>query len=360
MELSSLLVFALLLGFMVVIHELGHFVVAKLAGVRIEEFGVGFPPRLAAIRRGETEYSLNLIPLGGFVRMLGEEDPQQPRSFARARKRWRIAILLAGSSMNLIAAALFFSVAYAAGWPTVTATEVEIFRIVPDSPAERSGLQRGDVVLSLAGQPISTTSDLSRVTQTHLGQPLPLEIRRDGQIASVAVTPRAQWPEGEGPIGIGILDRPSKVEPVQHGPIESVFRGVREVGRSILLTLSIPVLAIQGVVPLEFLRPVGPVGLYQATSQAAAETARSGWWFPILYMAAILGTGLGIANLLPIPGLDGGRLVFVLLEIVRGRRVSPEKEGLIHLVGMALLVSLIVVVTYFDVLFPVDLDFSLR
>jgi regulator of sigma E protease len=113
-------------------------------------------------------------------------------------------------------------------------------------------------------------------------------------------------------------------------------------------------------VPLEFLRPVGPVGLFQATSQAAAETARSGWWFPILYMAATLGAGLGIANLLPIPGLDGGRLLFVLLEMVRGRRVSPEREGLIHLVGMAVLVSLVIVITYFDILFPVNIDFTLR
>src|SRR5262245_53152888 len=120
---------------MVLIHELGHFTIAKLAGIKVEEFGIGFPPRLVALRLGETEYSLNAIPLGGFVRMLGEEDPQQPRSFARARKRWRVAILLAGSSMNMVAAALFFTVAYTAGWPTATQTQVEILRVVPGSPA---------------------------------------------------------------------------------------------------------------------------------------------------------------------------------------------------------------------------------
>src|SRR5262245_48293202 len=213
----SVVVFALLLGFMVLVHELGHFVVAKLAGIRVEEFGIGFPPRLLAIRRGETEYSLNAVPLGGFVRMLGEEDPTQPRSFARSPKLWRIAILLAGSTMNMLAAALFFSIAFAAGWPTVTQTAVEIFRVVPGSPAEQVGLQRGDVVVSLAGQPVRATGDLRRITEANLGQPIAAEIKRGDQTQTLTLVPRAQWPEGEGPIGIGIMDRPVKVEPVRYG-----------------------------------------------------------------------------------------------------------------------------------------------
>jgi regulator of sigma E protease len=356
----SVLVFALLLGFMVLIHELGHFAVAKLARVKVEEFGIGFPPRLFAFRRGETEYSLNWIPLGGFVRMLGEEDPREPRSFARARKRWRIAILLAGSTMNMIAAAIFFSIAFSAGWPTVTETEVQISRVLAGSPAEQAGIRQGDIVLSLAGEPVKATGDLRRITDANLGRTVPMQIRRGQEQTTLTVTPRQQWPEGEGPIGIGIGDRAVKMEPVRYGPVEAVGRGVGELGKSIGLTLMIPVMAFQGIVPLELLRPVGPVGLFQATSQATAETVRSGWWFPLLYMAATLGAGLGVANLLPIPGLDGGRLVFVLIEMLRGRRISPEREGMIHLVGMGLLVSLVVVITYFDILNPVNLDFSLR
>jgi regulator of sigma E protease len=356
----SLLIFAVLLGFMVLIHELGHFAVAKLAKVKVEEFGIGFPPRLFAFRRGETEYSLNWIPLGGFVRMLGEEDPREPRSFARASKRWRVAILLAGSTMNMIAAAVFFSVAFAAGWPTVTQTEVQISRVLPGSPAAQAGVREGDIVLSLAGSPVALTGDLRRITDTNLGRPVPLEVRRGQEQLTLTVTPRQQWPDGEGPIGIGIGDRATKMEPVRYGPVEAASRGVRELLRSIGLTLMIPVMAFQGMVPLEFLRPVGPVGLFQATSQAAAETVRSGWWFPLLYMAATLGAGLGVANLLPIPGLDGGRLVFVIIEMLRGRRISPEREGMIHLVGMGLLVSLVLVITYFDIFNPVNLDFTLR
>jgi len=356
----SVIAFALLLGFMVLIHELGHFVMAKLAGVKVEEFGIGFPPRMIAVRRGETDYSLNWIPIGGFVRMLGEEDPRERRSFARAPKSWRIGILLAGSTINLIAAAVFFSIAHASGWPTVTQSEVQVVRVLPGSPADQAGLVDGDAILSLGGQPVKLTIDLRRITEENLGRAIPIDIRRGADPRTLTVTPRAQWPEGEGPIGIGIRDRPVKVEPVGYGPVESVTRGVRELGRTIAITVQIPALAIQGQVPLELLRPVGPVGLFQATSQATAEATRSGWWFPILYMGATLGAGLGIANLLPIPGLDGGRLIFVLLEMVRGRRVSPEREGLIHLVGMAGLVSLVLVITYFDILFPVNLDFSLR
>src|ERR671937_339301 len=168
----SVVAFALLLGFMVLVHELGHFVLAKLAGIRVEEFGIGFPPRLLALRRGETEYSLNWIPLGGFVRMLGEEDPTQPRSFAHAPKRWRVAILLAGSTMNMLAAACFFTVAYTAGWPTATQSEVTVREVVADSPAARAGLQPGDVVLRLAGQPIARSDELRAITEAHLGETL--------------------------------------------------------------------------------------------------------------------------------------------------------------------------------------------
>jgi len=231
---------------------------------------------------------------------------------------------------------------------------------VPGSPAERAGMQRGDVVLTLAGEPVVRTGDVRRITEANLGKTIPMEVRRGDSRPTLEVTPRTQWPEGDGPLGVGILDGPAKVEPVRYTLPEAAVRGVRELGRSIVLTLSVPVLALQGLVPLEFLRPVGPVGLFQATSQAAAETARSGWWFPILYMGASLGAGLAVANLLPIPGLDGGRLVFILIEAIRGRRIAPEREGLIHLVGMAVLVSLVIVITYFDILFPVAVDFTLR
>ncbi len=356
----NLLVFLVLLATLVLVHELGHFTLAKLAGVKVEEFGLGFPPRLLGIRRGETIYSLNAIPLGGFVRMLGEEDPTHPRSFARAPKRWRTAILLAGPVMNFLAAAVFFTAAFLAGWPTPTAFAVEIFRVLPGTPAEQAGLQVGDLILQVEGQPVTDTRRLRDITQQHLGRPMTLLVRRGDQEIAITVVPRTQWPEGEGPIGIGIVDRPTRIEPVPYPLPEAIVRGLQRTLFVIIATPYLPILALRGLVPLDLLRPVGPVGLYQVTSQATSVSVETGWLFPILSVAGTLSAGLGVANLLPIPGLDGGRLLFIALEAIRGRRVSPEREGLIHLLGITLLMGLLVIITYFDLVSPIAVDWSLR
>lgn len=360
MDLVSIIYFILLLGFMVFIHELGHFLVAKRAGIRVEEFGIGFPPRLLGFRRGETLYSLNAIPLGGFVKMLGEEDPTHPRSFARAPKRWRIAVLVAGSTMNLIAATILFSAAFAVGWPTVTEWRVEIAAIAPGSPAEAAGLRPGDVVLALAGQPIRSAGEIRPISEENRGSPIPFDVRRGDQTISVRIQPRESWPEGQGPIGVSIRDRATRIEPIPHGPVSALGNGARLTMAAVGGTFLMPVLVLQGLMPPEAARVSGPVGLYQVTSQAIDETARTGWLYPILTMAGTLGAGLGVANLLPIPALDGGRLLFVFLEAVRRRRVNPEREAMIHLMGMAVLLSLVIVITYFDILSPVQIDFGLR
>jgi len=344
---------------MVFVHELGHFLFAKAAGVRVDEFAIGFPPRLFGFKRGETTYTLNAILAGGYVRMLGEDDPSEPRSFAQASRVWRILILAGGSAMNLAAAVAIFAAAHLMGWPTVTQFQVQIVRIAANSPAEQAGVRPGDIVLRLGGQPIERVADLSSVTRLSLGAPLRLEVRRDSAIVPLDVTPRREWPTGEGPIGVEVRESPARVEPVAYGLAESARRGAAHTLRMTELMVTLPVLAVRGLFPAELLRPVGPVGLFQATSQAAAETVRSGWAYPLLALAGTLGVGLAIANLLPIPGLDGGRLLFIALEIVRRRRVSPEREGLIHMIGMSVLLALVIVITYFDVFSPVDLDFSL-
>lgn len=358
--LGSVLVFILLLGVMVFVHEAGHFFVAKRSGVKVEEFGFGFPPRLWARRRGETEYSINAIPLGGFVRMLGEDDPSQPRSFARARKRWRVAILVAGSTMNFLLAVLLFTGAFTAGWPTVTRSEVQVMSVVRGLPAEAAGLKQGDVILALGGQPVRGATELRKLSEAYAGKEVPIEVRRDGATVGLTVKPRATWPEGEGPLGVSIADRPVKVEPVAYPLLDSLWRGVQQTAEVVAFTFYLPVMAFKGLLPWSVVRPVGPVGIYSIASQAAVETVQSGWWFPILSVAASLSAGLGLANLLPIPGLDGGRLLFVLIEAIRGRRIDPEKEGMIHLVGMAVLFSLVIVITFADISSPVNVDWGLR
>ena len=358
--IQSILVFIVLLGGLVTVHELGHFLLAKRAGVRVEEFGIGFPPRVFAIRRGETEYSLNAIPLGGFVRMLGEEDPTAPRSFAAAGRWWRVAILAAGATMNFVAAILLFSGAYAAGWPTVTKSEVVITEVIVDAPAARAGLRPGDIVRYFGGQPIANSSQLRDRIRASVDKPTTMVVGRAGADVSVEVTPRATPQADQGQIGVRIDDHPLRVEPIAYGFPAALTLGAERTAQTILLTFEIPVLAVQRLIPAEVARPMGPVGIFQAVSQATTETASTGWWFPVLSLAAAISAGLGIANLLPIPGLDGGRLLFVLIEAIRGRRISPRRESMIHFIGLAVLVSMIVVVTYFDVLSPVNLDLPPR
>lgn len=355
---SNVVIFVILLSLLILVHELGHFVMAKRAGVKVEEFAIGFPPRLFSVRRGETAYSINLIPLGGYVKMLGEEDPSFPRSFAAARRRWRVAILAAGATMNILLAILLFAGAYAAGWPQVTKSEVVITQVVPGSPAAAAGLREGDVILAFNGQTIDQPEQLPPLSQDSLGKVTALTIRRGQQTIVVSLIPRTTWPEGQGPIGIAIMARPLKIEPVHYQPLSALINGARQTIETITITLTLPLLVLRGLIPADVARPIGPFGMYQLTSQAATETVATGWWFPILSVAGTVSAGLGLANLLPIPGLDGGRLLFVLIETIRGRRVSPKREGQIHLVGLALLVSLVIIITYFDLLFPVNVQFT--
>ena len=354
----NLVVFIVLLSLLILVHELGHFVLAKRARVKVEEFAIGFPPRLFSIRRGETNYSLNLVPLGGYVKMLGEEDPTFPRSFASARRRWRIAILAAGATMNIVVAVFLFAGAYAAGWPQVTKSEVLVSQVMPDSPAAQAGIKPGDAIVAFGGQTINQAEQLPGLSQSSLGKPTSIELRRDGQTSTITLTPRTSWPQGEGPIGIGIMEHPLKIEPVYYPIPSALVHGARQTLETITVTLTLPILVLRGLIPADVARPVGPFGIYQITSQAATETVATGWWFPILSVAGTVSAGLGLANLLPIPGLDGGRLLFVVIEAIRGRRVSPARESRIHLVGLAILVSLVIVITYFDLLFPVNVQFA--
>ncbi len=348
--------FVIVLVLLVFFHELGHFVVAKRAGIRVEEFGFGFPPRLFGFRRGETLYSINALPLGGFVRMLGEEDPTHPRSFASQSRWWRTAVLVAGSATNLIIASLLFSAAFATGWPTVVASQVTVRQIVEGSPAEQAGLQIGDLILRLNNVSVTAVSQLQSTTQENLGKSLPLEVQRGEKVIVTSVTPRTTWPEGEGPMGIGIVTQPTKIDRVAHSLPEAFVLGVRYTWQTIVLTFSVPAMAIRGLIPWEMARPVGPVGIFQITSQAAVQTITTGWSFPALFVPALISAGLAIMNLLPIPALDGGRLLFVVIEAVRGRRVDPQRESAIHLIGLTILVSLIIFVTYLDILMPIQTE----
>ena len=342
------------LSLLLLVHELGHFVVARLAGIKVEEFGFGLPPRLIGIRRGDMIYSLNVIPLGAFVRMAGEDggDETKEGSFASKSKRARAGVLFAGPAMNFVAAALLFAGAFMIGWPTPTSMEVYVFRVSPGSPAEAAGLQVGDRIVAIDGKQLQTSDQFVSETRSKLGQPVAVTVERGGTQIQKSMTPRTKWPEGDGPLGIGLQAKNVQVKPVAYPPLQSLAQGFGQAWQTVAMTVSVPVMVVQGALPADVARPIGPVGIFQVTSQAADQAADNGWWFPLISITALISAGLSVANLLPLPALDGGRLLLIGVEAVRRKRIAPEREGAIHFVGLMVLLALMVIISYYDVVSP--------
>ncbi len=337
------IVFILILGLLIFVHELGHFVAARMAGVKVEEFGMGFPPRLFAIRRGETEYSLNLIPLGGFCKMLGEEDPGEPRSLASKSAPTRLAVLGAGSLMNILLPLVLLSIAFMIPRQVVVG-DVRIEDIALNSPAAEAGIEQGDTVLSVNGHQIQNIGDLIYNIHLNLGDEVLMELEGvDGTRRTVTVVPRWDPPEDEGAVGIALsmvdIHQVSQADPFWR----AVPKSVTTMGETfVLLRNEVTSWFVRKTPP----KVTGPVGIFQLTG----EVSEAGPSY-LLQFAAFLSLNLGIINLFPLPALDGGRIIFVLLEVARrGKRVSPRTEGLIHLVGFVMLISLMLVIGYFDVM----------
>lgn len=366
-SIGSFLVFVLVLSVLVFVHEFGHFITAKRLGIHIEEFGFGFPPRLIGVVRDaegklrlvkgqntpkpaelggpRTIYSINAIPLGGFVRPAGEDDPLVPGGLSSAPKRVRLAVLLAGPVFNLIFAFLIFMIGFRVGWPD----RVVVNTVVPGTPAQAAGLMPEDIILSAGGQDIHYPNQLSDLTFSHLGQPLAMVIQRGSQTMSLDVTPRATWPANQGPMGIEM--RPDIV--TNYSWPHAALRAGQEMGYQFQVLIELPAKVISQQVPLSTVRPIGVVGLNDLTREAVTTAQAINQWFPILQLVGLVSVALATTNLLPIPALDGGRILFVLIEAVRGRRMDPAREGMVHLVGMVLLLMLMVVITYQDIFNPI-------
>jgi len=350
-----------ILSLLLIAHEFGHFITARRAGITVEEFGVGLPPRLLGIRRNGILYSLNLIPFGAFVRMLGEEDPTAPGSFARKPKLVRAVVLAAGSFMNLLLAWVMFSLVFLTGAPEVTqVTAIRVTTVSPGSPAEAAGLQPGDLIRSIDGRAAVPLDDFKRITSERVGTPISLEIERAGARHTVTLTPRAHPPEGQGPMGVAISPE-GEVGVVRHGLLESIGLGLLRSLDVVVTTLAIPVLLLKGLIPVEAARPVGLPGMAQYASQAASVSVATGWLFPVLTLTGFISAGLSVANMLPIPALDGGRLLFVIIEAIRGRRISPEREAAVHFVGLVALLALMLLISLNDLTTPLPkIDWGVR
>jgi regulator of sigma E protease len=400
-------------GICVLIHELGHFLTAKWAGIRVEEFGLGLPPRLVGLRqrdrggwevvwfgglrspeeaynselpselerategagtgiarsnrtsdlllvrpeRHHTIYSLNFLPIGGFVRMPGENGNSNdesgnydPGSFASKTAGKRIIVLVAGVVMNILLAMVLFMVAYGVGQPV---TPAQVGQIEANSPAQLAGLRNGDSIISLDGQSVSTFDDVVNTTDNIVAQhrgastvPIVVVARHKGQQATFTTTVNARVnpPAGQGKMGIASPTDVVLVKyPFWQAPVKGVEETVSVTGQFITTIFQM----ISGAIAPQI---SGPVGIVKLTGQVAQSVPTLGWW-PILSLTAILNINLAIVNILPFPALDGGRIFLIFIELLRGgKRLRPELEGIINLVGMAILLTLMVIITVSDIM----------
>jgi regulator of sigma E protease len=336
--LLGILAFLVILALLILVHEVGHFSMAKLFGVHVDEFGIGFPPRLKTWRRNGTLYSLNAIPVGGFVRMRGENgDDSQPDSLG-AKPPWqRLLILCGGAGMNLVLAVIVFVGAFTIGSPRPLTV---ITRVQAHTPAAAAGLRTGDRILAVDGNEVPFADDLQTQMQPRLGQPVVLTIDRSGRILYVQLTPRLHHPANQGAIGIVL----GKTGTFRYGPVESVKQSFDAIGTYVA---SLP-RVVEAIGRHNGSSVSGPIGIADTTTQVVQAEPQTGFG-TILFFVAILSTSLGVLNLLPVPALDGGRILFVLISWIRRRNLDPEVEGMIHLAGMAALLFLILVVSYHDI-----------
>jgi regulator of sigma E protease len=363
--LSTVLAFIGVLVILVLVHELGHFFAAKLAGITVQEFGVFFPPRIGSVIWRGTRYSLNWIPLGGFVKMLGEDgegeaDKLRERGFSEVaveramagafnrKPIWiRVAVLLAGVLMNFLLAGVLFAIALALPVPEghgpLTVVDVQA-----NSPAAQH-LRVGDVIVAADGHTFEVSSELTDYVKSRADHAVELRIRRDGEVVQEIVTPRPEdeLQPGEGPVGFSY--RPEtyvEVPSLITSPIEAVGRGFREAG---YLAYQIPgglTDAVGGLLGLNGQGggAVGPIGIAQETGKMLEAPLVS----QLIFMG-ILSVNLAVLNVLPFPPLDGGRILVVLMEAFRRRRLPAEREALIYLTGFMVLIALVILISIQDI-----------
>lgn len=350
----TLLLFLLVLGLLVAVHEFGHFWTARRLGIAVEEFGFGFPPRLIGWRRGGTLYSLNVIPFGGFVRLRGEDRAasHDPQSFAAARPRTRAAIVVSGVVMNAVVASLLLSLAFALGIPApadqtlpgarISQPRVLIAQVLADSPASTAGLKPGDRILAVAGRTVTSDEPVRDTLTTSVGQAVELSVADRAGTRAVTVTPVDVDRSGLGRIGVALENVVTARYPLHWAVANGVQATVRLSGEVVRSLGHL----VRDLVVARRLSPdiAGPVGVAVLTGQARDLG------FPILVQfVALLSLSLAVLNLAPFPGLDGGRLAFVMLEGIRGRALDARVERWTHTLGYVLLLALIVAVSVKDV-----------
>jgi regulator of sigma E protease len=345
----SILIFLIVLSILVLVHELGHFIMARRAGVLVEEFGFGIPPRIIGKKIGETIYSINALPFGGFVKLHGEMEEESiifpNRAFINKSKKTRVKILLAGVIMNFLLAIIAFAIVYSfLGIPKET-NDVKIVDITTGSPAQIAGWVAGDIVRTVNKQKISTISQFVDLVEKEKGKRVEVEIQRDGETKKFTITPRENPPENEGPLGVVITTTEIYYPPILARPFVGIYYGFKEAifwGKTVVLGfVKIFTDLFGGKIPSDL---AGPVGIFAITSEAAKMGILA-----LINFVGILSVNLAILNVLPFPALDGGRLLFVFIEKAIGRKVLPQVEATIHTIGMIILLAALLAITAHDI-----------
>lgn len=327
------------LTILIFIHELGHYWAARATGVRVEEFAIGFGPAFAKFKRNGILYRLNLIPIGGYVKMLGEDNPEAanaPDNFNNRPLLARMLVIVAGVLMNLVGAFVILLLAFQIfGSPTGEWKDITAQKVLPDTPAQTAGVQAKDKFAAVNGKQIVTSDDFTTEMKANAGKPISLQVVRDNSTLTLHVTPTQ-----EGKIGVELGGTPiyNKM-----GFGQSLTEAGQQTGRLVGLTVNGFVQLVTGHVGIKDLS--GPVGIVQATGTFSAQGP-----YYFLYFMALLSINLAVFNMLPIPGLDGGRLLFLIVEgLRRGKRMTMEREASINMIGILFLLALMVIVTFQDI-----------
>jgi regulator of sigma E protease len=349
----TILTFFLVLSFLVLIHELGHFTAAKFFGVKVLEFGFGLPPKIFGFKRGETIYSVNALPIGGFVRLYGEEENdlkdnknEAKRAFYSKPPLQKLTIILAGVFMNFVLAIIIISFIFTQG-VYVLGTRVYVENVASRSPAKLAGILKGDQVAKIGENKIESTDDLIFAAKKYAGQFVVIAIIRkvgsEEQNLVYKLVPRKNPPKGEGALGVSV----SNLEFKKYSFWQAPYYGIIE-------TMKMTWLTAKGIVDifgrLIMFREVpkevaGPVGIARLVGQAVNYG-----FMAVLQLMGLLSLNLAVINVFPFPALDGGRLMFVLIEIVTRRRINPKFEAIVNTVGFFILIGLILLITRNDLL----------
>jgi regulator of sigma E protease len=350
----TILIFVVVLAVLVLVHELGHFLTARFFGIEVEEFGFGFPPRVFGVKKNGTVYSLNWIPLGGFVRIKGEDDPTAtgPGSFQEKGRGVRTAVIAAGVAMNLLLSSLLFAGAFMIGLPQISddlpagakvrERRVQVIEVLPEFPASEAGIRAGDVIASIDGRTFERVEEIQQYVNERGDAAILVEVRRGKEAFVREMLPRASDETGKRIMGVALVETAVVSFPAHQALVrgfaatgyyvKEIFAAVGELVRGVF---------VKEAEPVEF---SGPVGIAVITGQVA----RLGFVY-LLNFAALLSVNLAVINILPIPALDGGRLLFILIERVRGRAVRPLIEAAIHRAAFIFLLLLVIFITLKDI-----------